>query len=167
MKKVFVFVILSALVSIQCGKNKSNTHEACLLRGQAYVYLYDKPYGTIRDSVINDTIDENYVIISINERMGRRSFVPVTVSECLGNAVKEGWIDRSMLGINPSSTSTIRLYEMPSYSSNVVDSITKPAWGDLYHISDNQDGWLYIEEDSFKGWMPPEDQCSNPYSPCC
>lgn len=127
--------------------------------------LYNKPRGdVIVDSVINDTIKEDYVGVNILKMKGKRAQVEIEYS--LSKNVAKGWIEKKFLGTYPVSTSLLLLYDSPRKDASVSDSIENAYWGDFLPIKKHKKGWLYIEHKKHQGWMSPSDQCDNPYSSC-
>ena len=141
---------------------------SCLLQGrQRWEYIYDIPNGIVVDSLMNDTINDDYVFLNIYEFKG--SFVLVNASHLESNKEHFGWIRQEALGIylSQDTDSIVNLYLEPCFESVVCDSIVNPIWGEMYKVADAKDGWLYIINDrGKKGWVPSANQCCNPYS-CC
>lgn len=141
---------------------------ALLVPVHQYVTLYDSPYGKMKDSIINDTITEDYLSICIEQIQS--DYAEVSAFYPVSNIRKEGWVQLKYLGINPAPTSLFYLYACPDEKSAIADSIPNPYWGDLYPILKCKDRWLYIKAFNDgawrEGWMAPIDQCDQPYTTC-
>lgn len=168
-------LILSAIIVcgvFSCVTNDKACRGSCLLKPvQTYVYLYHQPStaSTPVDSIINDTITEDYPILTINAT--KNEFAHVEIASNADSAfIQSGWIPLSLLGINPATTERIRLYKRPDINSEASCYIEHPCWGDLYVITDCCDDWLKIKTKEAnvtkEGWIAPVDQCNNPYSAC-
>lgn len=139
----------------------------CLLQGrQNWEYIYDVPNGAIVDSLMNDTINENYVFLNIYEF--KDSFAMIKASYLYDNREHIGWIKQDALGIYlcTDTDSIVYLYSQPNYCSKIYDILMNPIWGDLYKVTNAEKGWLYIDDRDKKGWVPSVNQCSNPYTSC-
>ncbi len=165
MKNLLGIVIIILVVS-SCSSKALYTPSTCLLMPKhQYIMLYNKPKGSaIIDSVINDTIKEDYVGVSILKINGKRAQVEIEYS--LTKNVTKGWIETKYLGTYPVSTSLLLLYDSPRTGASVCDSIENAYWGVFLPIKRYNSGWLYIEYEGHQGWMSPSDQCDNPYSAC-
>lgn len=142
---------------------------ALLVPRHYYVMLYDFPNGNIIDSIMNDTIKEDFLLICI--KAIHNNYANISAIHVLDSIDREGWVQLKYLGINPANySSTLFLYSYPDRNSIVIDSILNPQWGDLYPILNCKDNWLYIKTYNGgqwrEGWMSPEDQCDNPYTTC-
>lgn len=150
---------------------------ALLVPMHTYIPVYNNPKKEYQiDSVINDTIQENYVSIAIYRIKDGMAEISVTylLDSILGivRPSAEGWMETKFLGTNLASysDSIVKAYASPNRSSDVVFEIVYPQWGDWYPVKDAYKGWLYIQNiynASQCGWVAPEDQCNNPYTTCC
>ena len=140
---------------------------SCLLQGrQSWEYLYDIPNRNVVDSVMNDTINDDYVFLDIYEF--KDSFALVNASHLEGNKEHFGWIRRNALGIYlcQDTDSIVYLYSESNLESAVCDSVVNPIWGEMYRVTDAKNGWLYIDDRRKNGWLSSANQCCNPYSSC-
>ena len=124
----------------------------------------------VNDYVINDTINEDYPLIAIKTIANGLAEVYVTYPMKTRKDIG-GWLDIKNLGIYliPSSDS-VNLYELPDYKSQISYCIINPVWGEPFSITDAFDGWLKITRHGapeISGWLPPENQANNPYTPPC
>ncbi len=165
MNKFLYFICLVLCFASCCQSVVNNTATCLLIPKHEYVMLYDKAEGyTIADSIINDTIQENYVLISIIKM--KRGRAQIKVQYPLNDTIQIGWIDKQYLGIHPVSVPIIYLYNSPHKKASICDSITNVYWGDFLSVKECNSQWLYIETGEHKGWISPNDQCNNPYSTC-
>ena len=170
----FYFILLIILISGACNglTDKKDCRGSCLLKPiQTYIYLYKSPSVTSQpvDSIINDTIDEDYPILMITDI--KDGFAHVEIRSDVDSTFKQaGWIMLNLLGINPATTDMIKLYKCPNNNSGVACYIESPSWGCLYTIIDCSNEWLKIRMKekgvTKEGWISPADQCDNPYSAC-
>lgn len=140
---------------------------SCLLQGrQRWEYLYDIPNRNVVDSVMNDTINDDFVFLDIYEF--KDSFALVNVSHLESNKEHFGWIRKEALGIYlcQDADSIVNLCSKPFLGAVICDSVVTPIWGEMYRVAGATDGWLYIDDRGKKGWVPRANQCCNPYS-CC
>ncbi len=165
--------LLACLISINSyfgySQKKYCQGGALLIPRHLYVMLYDTPDGNVIDSIMNDTIKEDYLSICIKQI--QNDYADIAAVYTFDSIDKEGWIQLKYLGINPANySSKLFLHLYPNEDSTIVDSITYPQWGDLYSILKCKDDWFYIKTYNDgkwrEGWMSPEDQCDNPYSTC-
>ena len=164
MNRFFYVIIILGICS--CTSSISNISSTCLLVPKhQYVMLYSMSGGnTIVDSIINDTIKEDYVGVSMLKIKGRRA--QIIAKNAISQIVSKGWIEKKHLGIYPVSTSLLLLYDSPKKNAHVCDSIENVNWGDFLYVKKHNKRWLYVEYKQHQGWMSPEDQCDNPYSSC-
>jgi hypothetical protein len=140
-----------------------------LIPMQVYVPLYQNEEGNIIDSIINDTIQENYALIGIYQIKNDRAKVKVTFSmDSL--TIKDGWIEMKYLGIHLAHYSdTIKTMLHPRLNSEISFEIKNPQWEEFYMVKNACKDWLYIQRlncSQDNGWLAPEYQCDNPYTPC-
>ena len=164
-----ILVLFSIFISACHNSHKCCKGSALLIPKHSYIAIYDKPNGIQVDSVINDTINEDYVLIFIKQIKGKYAQI-IAQNTISNNIEKSGWIELNNIGINPASTSPLFLYKKTNEYSGISDTIINPHWGDLYPIIKCKGEWLYIrtkENGKWKqGWMSPKDQCDNPYTTC-
>lgn len=164
MKKLLVIIITTICFSCR-SYNVTENSATCLLFPKHHPALIFKKAGNcIIDTIINDTIKENYVLLNILKINHR--YAKVEVQYTLSEKREIGWIEKKHLGIYPVSTPIIYLYSSPQKGSNICDSLIDANWGKLLTIDKHRKGWLYIKNELHHGWMAPNDQCSNPYSSC-
>jgi hypothetical protein len=162
MKKIAGIIIIVALFS--CGQLKEDGPCCLLVTQHSKELLYDAVGGHVVDSIINDTINEDYVFLTLMKI--KQDYAYITAEYMLGNGKHVGWIPKSKIGINPATTGTIYLYSGPNSGSEVTDSIVSPNWGSPFSIETFKGEWLYIHYRGHEGWLSPEDACCNPYTSC-
>ena len=149
---------------------------ALLIPMHTYIPVYNNPKKEYQiDSVINDTMRENYVFIDIYQIKNGMAEISANYffDSISGVACPSvyGWMEVKFIGTNLANYSSIvKAYASPNRSSDVVFEIVYPHWGDWYPVKDASKGWLYIQNiynASQCGWVAPEDQCNNPYTTCC
>lgn len=176
MKVYLLYIGILFIIGCSCVCNKSlHFHSkeyighALLIPKHTPIPLYDSCRKEITGIIINDTLKESYALIAIEKI--KDSIAKVIANYPLENNRKQcGWIDIKYLGIHLSfSTDTLYLMSNPNVSSKVSFTLIRPHWGDFYPIIDAQKGWLYIQNIhnlNESGWLSPQNQCNNPYTPC-
>ena len=135
------------------------------------VYVFDKPYGQVIDSIANDTTNEDFLVITITET--HKDYFKVILKRSIAETQKNGWIKKeNYIGTyarNYSANSKLQLYSQPDKTSK-IESIVNEWIPELYVIIDCKDDWvkvkLIFENKIFTGWLEKEMQCANPYSTC-
>ena len=89
------FYIIFILGICSCTSSISNISSTCLLVPKhQYVMLYSMSGGnTIVDSIINDTIKEDYVGVSMLKIKGRRA--QIIAKNAISQIVSKGWIEKT------------------------------------------------------------------------
>lgn len=167
-------ILIFYLLSISgCSNSQGQTCScsAVLIPKHVKISVYEEPdtNSKIVSFVMNDTINEDYV--SANIMKIKNGFAYVSASAAIIDTIsKSGWIKVELLGIYPNDYSKpIKLYSKPDKNSSIKSTINNPQF-DAMPILNCRDKWLYIkykfEEVLFEGWLPPDNQCSNPYTTC-
>ena len=160
-----LIIIITVFCFSCCSHNVTERRATCLLVPRHHpVHIFKKAGKNIIDTIINDTIKEDYVLLNIIRTNYR--YAKVEVQYTLSEKREIGWIEKKYLGIYPVSAPIIYLYSSPRRDSNICDSIKDANWGELLNVDKHNKGWLYIKNKLYNGWMAPNDQCSNPYSSC-
>lgn len=170
MKRVlFLFGLLAVLTLTLSSAGKKYIGFAILMPRNVYIPLYSENGKNIEDSVINDTIEEDYPLISISEV--KDSLAKVKIYYPISSREQKGWIETRYLGTYlVESPKPMPIMSEPTFSSEVSFEIEDPQWGGFYRILDAKDEWLYIQDADNPekcGWLAPEYQCCNPYTTCC
>ena len=163
---IFIILLLTVLI---CSKNKSKDTccevEFVLIPKQQLIPIYkDYKNHVVINSILNDTISENYFIGVIYEI--KNNFSRIKGSYVFGEEIIEGWIKTEHLGIYLSDFLNVSLYSKPFYSSKKW-ILKNPEWYPIPIIK-CKNNWVYVKYiDSHQkksGWIPPEHQSSNPYT---
>ncbi len=111
--------------------------------------------------------DEDYLLFSIHD--SNDSMYYVEASYAIAGKPIKGWISKKTKLSVFAKAYNKRLILYKSYSKKMgkttIDYVTKELEILNYH-----DGWLKVRvalnKKSFWGWIPPGEQCSNPYTTC-
>lgn len=167
-----IFIFLFCVTSIYVYSQKPEPDCDCsviLIPQQEWVPLFNYPGGKITGKLMNDTTKENYVVFTLIKTKNDYAYV-------IGGAVlkdtleRRGWIEKRLLGIYPGDYSKpVKLYSKPDKSSKVNISIMYSQYSPL-EVIDCKNGWLLVElireDNTYSGWLPPDNQCANPYTVC-
>lgn len=169
--KFYLFILIICPIFL-FGQNtvstKTSTCTAILFKQQQQVPLLNNK-GKVTCYIMNDTIKEDYYAVTIFKISHNMAYV--SASATLYDTIpRQGWIKIKYLGIYPSSFFKINLYSKPDLKSKIKSQIIKPEYYP-FNILDCSGEWLYVkyfdaDKKYKKGWLAPEDQCSNPYSTC-
>lgn len=120
-------------------------------------------------------VDEDIIMFSIIERT-RNSYRVIAFNGNNEAIISSGWIQRrdSALGVTSSAYDENNhkciLYKKPRYGRIVL---IEEEWNpNIHRVLDVRikGKWLKVRIEIagivYEGWMPPESQCSNPYSTC-
>lgn len=172
MKKILL--ILLVIIVINSCNNITRYKGFCLLIPRHIeIPLYKSPHNSdVLDYIINDTINEDYPLIALQTIVD--SIALVCVEYPIGTKPEtKGWIALRYLGIFlKQPLDLFPAYKSPNYKSEIVFEISKSTsqWGQFHHIFDAIDGWVQISDPNNlnkRGWIPPECQSTNPYTPPC
>lgn len=126
--------------------------------------------GQLIKTVRNDVENENIVMFQLLEK-NDSMFHVIAYWSLDQEFLVDGWICKNNhLGIfSASYNQDLILYETPYTRQNIV--ITEKEYNpEMYEVIDFESNWLRIKikvgNRIYKGWMPPEMQCSNIYSTC-
>ena len=165
------FIILIIIGTALSSSNNKYLGNCLLIPRHEKVPLYNSSNQLeISDYIINDTLKDDYPLITIDFIKDSLALVHVQYpmrsrKEC------KGWIQMKYLGtyINQAD-GILKIYRMPSDDSEVSFEIMNASWGIYYPVIDAHEGWLkvVIPDDSGRiGWLHPDDQSQNPYTPSC
>jgi len=157
-------ILLSSLFLISY-KKKINTCEAILKEKKIYS-VYNKPSksSSITYYLDNDSINENYYVVEIYKI--KDDWAQISAYSPMKTYKNKGWIELVNLGIFPSSE--LILFKLPNEKTEKI----KIANYDyrILDILDCKNKWLKVSySDSlrkYEGWLPPYNQCANPYTTC-
>lgn len=169
LKLTLLFLLLFGFAF--CDYNNNYEGFSLLIPQHVEIPLYSFLNCTVAcDYIINDTINEDYPVLAIKSIDNHKALVSVEYP--MGTRKETaGWIDVEYLGVYLKSESdTLCVFELPDYDSDVAFYIINANWGRYYHVIDASDGWLKVEnpeEPDETGWLAPENQSQNPYTPSC
>lgn len=121
------------------------------------------------DYIINDTIKEDYPLISIAEIVDSMALINAQYPMQTKKGTT-GWINKKYLGIYHIPEDTIIIHDQPSHESIISSYIIDSYWGKYYYVLDASNKWLKIidpNNPNVIGWLAPEFQSDNPYTPPC
>jgi len=171
MKKYITVLIFTILCLSDYGQSKCNCEGLIDIEYKGQVCIYDKPNGKIVDSIANDLLNEDFLVLTIMDI--KNGFFSVSIKRPIANLEKSGWINsESYIGTyarNYSVNITLNLYSLPTKDSKIESSVKK--WIEkLYRITDCKGNWLKVkishENMTYSGWLEKEMQCANPYTYC-
>jgi hypothetical protein len=166
--------ILSFLLVLLASQNSVSQIQDCQCNGflipdQKQIPLYNNNNTqTILYTIKNDPFNEVYYNFSITKhKKGYLRVIPFSINDSLK---KSGWIKNKNVGIYSAAYNRILyLYADSNSQSNVLYSI-KEYFPEPLTILSCSGKWLYVEitlkNKCYRGWMAPEDQCSNVYTTC-
>ncbi len=170
MRYSYIFCLLLLSFTI-FGKEKYSGD--CLL-GPSHqrIPLYSNyDNNDIVDYVINDTLLDIYPVLSIREVKNNRALIDAYYVLDY-HLISSGWIDISYLVIRISlsnNDSFLNIYSEPYKESKRILKYTKVFDYTSWPVIEACNGWLKIadpETGEILGWIPPENQCCNPFTTC-
>ena len=159
--------------TLQTIKHKDNNSLTVFLNIEyaGELAVFEDPNGRIKETVQNDIANEDFVMFDLLQKKDSFYYV-VAYSSLDDRIISEGWIKKNnKLGIYSAAYGDLDciLYEVPFDKEKIV--ITEKEYNpNIYEVLDFEGKWLKvrirIEDKVYIGWMPPEIQCSNPYTTC-
>lgn len=133
------------------------------------VTIYDSNGNPI-GNIINDVANDKFVLLQLYSIYGDKAYI--TARYAFNDTFNiSGYISKNNLGIRTINSDTIFLYETPDIKATKVDTIVNADWTNIYRVLEVKHQWLYIEgfddNDIIKGWISPQDQCSDPITVSC
>jgi hypothetical protein len=134
------------------------------------VQVFDKPNGKVVKTLKNNIDEEDFIMFDLLKKNDNMFYI-VAYSSLGENVIIKGWIYKNnRLGIFSSTYNRdFILYKEPNNRKKIV-AIDKEYNPDMYEVIDFEGRWLKIKakinSEIYKGWIPPEMQCSNVYSTC-
>ena len=167
MKRLVIVILLGFAL---CGNVDKYMGFCLLIPKNVEIPIYDySDHKIISDYIINDTLKDDYPILTIDSIKDSMAFVHVEYPMGSRKDCK-GWILMKYLGVYINAPGdSLKIYRAPNYDE-VAFEIKDVYWGTSYPVIDASEGWLkiVIPDDSGKtGWVPPEYQSQNPYTPSC
>ena len=111
--------------------------------------------------------EEDYLLFTIKNSNDSMYYVEASHAIAGGNV--KGWINKSTkVAIFPKAYNE-KLIVYNSFSKKSKKTSLSNISGEL-NVLDYKDGWLKVKATvngkAIAGWLPPESQCSNPYTTC-
>jgi hypothetical protein len=171
MRKI-IYILIYIFLGINIfGQSRCNCQAMVDWQYQGQVYIYDKVDGIIIDSISNDSLNEDFVVMSISDF--QKGFFHVRLQHTIKEISKCGWIKANKyIGTyarNYEDDIILNLYVDPEKNSKVETNVSR--WiPELYEITDCKGNWLKVRlnyvDKSYSGWLEKEMQCANPYTTC-
>ncbi len=171
--KIYYYILVLLILSFDIyGQNKCNCDAMINWKFNKQVYVFDKPNGIVIDSIANDSINEDYLVINITET--NENYFKVVLQLSIADKKKIGWIKKgNHIGTyarNYQDGTKLLLYSSPNKTSK-VENIVNQWIQDLYVIEDCDGDWVKVrltyKNKTYTGWLEKEMQCANPYTTCC
>lgn len=165
MKKLTFFV---SLLVVGCSFPDKHIY-GVLITQEHYTHIYNSPNGVIMDSIVNKPTNDELYVMEIFECKNDWFFVDACLP--LSDSISyRGWIRYPDVGIYMKDFHNVKIYDHPSYDSSVKLELENAEWGP-YVVIGVKGMWVQIELDhrglKVVGWLPPENQSSNPYTTEC
>ncbi len=165
MKNIFLFVFILFTCCSIIRKKQSNNGEALFYTNGVYNAYSDTLCSDISYQIHNDTVAENYFSLVVYQVKGRWAKVSAYSPD---TSFKErAWINLSKIGVKVIEYPV--LYEEPNKSSSKIKIV---GYNYQYlKILNYKNGWFKVQYTNgnkvYTGWLPPDNQCGNPYTSCC
>lgn len=140
----------------------------CFLLDSGKVMIYDAVKGSVVDSISNDYQMEDYYEIQIIKQ--QKDWFKINA-----NAIKKeksGWvkIKPNYFGVYAANyTDSLTVYREPDKESNKVHTFPE-YFTEPFNVLGCKQGWIQVslkkDGRTYKGWVPKESTCPNPYSTC-
>lgn len=161
-------VLLPKKESTSKHESPANYIGECFLLDSGKVMLYDTVKGSVVDSISNDYQMEDYYEIQIIKQ--QEDWFKINA-----NAIKKeksGWvkIKPNYFGVYAANyTDSLTMYREPNKESNKVHTFPE-YFTEPFNVLGCKQGWVQVslKKDGriYKGWVPKESTCPNPYSTC-
>lgn len=182
MKKLALFPVIILLASCSVLRNSEPTKHVVIFDEFCpdLFWITSKDGTDTLDYIQNNYIwDRYYVLVILGERRGRYHVLYDSddVLKNTHNGEAEGWISRDVpisIGLRDND-SDFKIYKWPCYRSPTTEykyecRVCRHP-NDFDAVFGMKRGWLKIAQKKpsgkiVYGWIPPEKQCSNPYTTC-
>jgi hypothetical protein len=136
------------------------------------VDIFDVPNGKRIKSVQNDTEESDIIMFDLLQKKDSMYYYVIAYSGIDDEILAKGWIKKdNHLGVYSAAYGEqhCSLYELPFNREKII--VTENEYNpNMYEVIDFEGKWLKvkikIKDKIYIGWMPPEMQCSNPYTTC-
>lgn len=161
--------IAIALLSVFYISAKAQQCNCDLLVNPAYfgkVALYKKPGGVASRSVKNDSLQEDFLSVTINgDSLG---YFHAKLTYSMARKSYTGWIKKERyLGTysrNYNPNKKLSLYASADKGSKVIQTATEVTFCPVTKCNRK---WVYTTlPNKLSGWLAPDMQCANAYTTC-
>jgi hypothetical protein len=146
------------------GQEKCNCEILLITNSLHKVYADNSKNSKVLYELNNDTIKENYFVIIIYEI--NKKWAKISAYSPNREIKQKGWIQLTNLGILTSDYPI--LYNEPDKISSQTN--IKNYDYNYLNILDCKNNWLKVKYSNksgiYIGWLPPDNQCANPYTTC-
>ena len=160
----------TAILGLEILEDYDYKGHCLLMPRHKEIPLFKSPKAITKiDYIINDTIKEDYPLISIAEIVDSMALIKAQYPMQTKKGTT-GWINKKYLGIYHIPEDTITIHDQPSHESLISSYIIDSYWGKYYYVLDASNKWLKIidpDNPNIHGWLAPEFQSDNPYTPPC
>ena len=163
---LFIFYFISQ----NFGQNKCNCEAFIDWQYTAKIPIFDKPNGIVLDSISNDSINEDFIMMIIIE--SQNDYFKAIFQFEISDYYLEGWVRKSdyigVYGRNYSGD-VFYLYSEPNNNSKIA-SVVDTWIPETYTIVECNDDWAEVrmiyKNKVYNGWMEKKMRCPNPYTTC-
>jgi hypothetical protein len=172
--KRFSILVITILIMINIPvycQDKCNCDALINYNFIELIPVFDNVDGTIMSSISNDSINEDYLLLTILDV--QKEYFKVSIRSTNSEKILNGWIKKAAyIGTyarNYVENETLMLYSYPDKNSN-VESVVDFWIPDLYSITDCNGTWVKVRitymGKTYSGWLEKNMQCANPFTTC-
>lgn len=165
MKEFIIIFYITTLFTSSCSCQSNLNSEAMFLnhKKEYRTYISADSSSSISFIVPNDSIQEEYFTAILKDV--KDDWIKISAYSPDTTIKTQGWIQSKYLVIKIVDFSKpILLYEKPTENTNSV-AIKEYDFKPLQVIG-LKSGWLKVKYKEYIGWLPPTNQCANPYTNC-
>jgi hypothetical protein len=171
MKLLLIFLFLSGTAFGPAVLNKGSIELIIDPEYKGAVELFDHPNGKKLKSVWQDFKNEDYLFFTATDETS--DFFYGTLQYSISGRKIKGWVKKAKyIGIyarNYDARKAMKLFSDSNSNSKVNVKVTE--WiNQLIPVRSYKAKWVYVNFDykgkSYVGWLPPNLQCTNPYTTC-
>ncbi len=165
MKALILISLIISLTLNSCSSQENCTCEVLLkTNGLHKVYADNSINSKVLYVLNNDTIKENYFIVIIYQINNK--WAKISAYSPNKEIKRKGWIQLSELGILTSDYPVLYNKQDKNSSTNKIKDYNY----DYLNIIDCNKNWIKVKYMNktvdYSGWLPPDNQCANPYTTC-
>jgi len=161
---ILLIIIISYGQEISYGQKECSCEALLKTNGIHKVYADTFTNSKVVYELNNDTIKENYFIIIIYQI--NNNWAEISAYSPNEEIQQKGWIQLFNIGILTSDYPI--LFDKPNKNSSFI--MIKNYDYNYLDIIDCKNNWLkvkYLDKvNIYRGWLPPDNQCANPYTTC-